>query len=125
MKDQPPEAKRGGRLVGDSSMFIHANHGPLARTTPATLVQVLSCEIFHDGRANVVLLPVAYAWLEKVWEKPDSGELQYAQCLKMGKEVTKSMNHLARQEQLAYVMTQLAHDLGEDPTSSSSGSDAD
>ena len=119
MKHQPEEAKRGGRIVGDSAVFIHANRGPLAPTTPATLVQVLSCEIFDDGRANVVLLPIAYVWLEKLWEQPGTGQLYYAQCLRMGKEVTKSMNHLARQEQLAYVMTQLANNLSEEPMSSS------
>ncbi|KAL7562405.1 hypothetical protein ACA910_007726 [Epithemia clementina (nom. ined.)] len=125
MKDQPLDAKRGGRIVGDSTLFIHANRGPLAPTTPATLVQVLSCEIFEDGRANVVLLPVAYVWLEKLWVRPNSGQLYFAQCLRMGKEVTKSMNHLARQEQLAYVMTQLAHDLNDEEPMTSSGSESE
>eukprot|EP00522_Entomoneis_paludosa_P013851 CAMPEP_0172447676 /NCGR_PEP_ID=MMETSP1065-20121228/6941_1 /TAXON_ID=265537 /ORGANISM="Amphiprora paludosa, Strain CCMP125" /LENGTH=350 /DNA_ID=CAMNT_0013199039 /DNA_START=252 /DNA_END=1304 /DNA_ORIENTATION=- len=116
MKDQPPEAKCGGRvLMGQDNasdpIFIHANRGPLEPTTPATLVRVQRCEIFPDGRANVELLPIAHVWLEKIWVQPRSGTLHFAQCFKMGQDATHSMNQLARQEQLAHVMSHLADHL--------------
>ena len=119
MRNQPEEARQGGAIVGDDCVFIHANRGPLAPTTPAALVKVTRCEIFRDGRANVELMPIAYVWLEKVWVKANTGHLYYAQCFRMGEAATKSMNQLARQEQLAYIMSHLADHLVRDGGSSS------
>mmetsp|Transcript_12206 Transcript_12206/g.15957 ORF Transcript_12206/g.15957 Transcript_12206/m.15957 type:complete len:301 (+) Transcript_12206:149-1051(+) len=122
MKYQPETAKRGGPIVGNDCLFIHANRGPLAPTTPATLVKVIKCDIFRDGRADVELLPVAYVWLEKLWSQGNSGNLHFAQCFKMGHVATKSMNQLARQEQLAYIMSHLADHWGGDGGSGSGSS---
>lgn len=111
MMNQPATARNGGRVHGEVS-FLHANRAPLAPTTPATLVQVLRCQMYSDGRADVLLMPTAYVWLEKVWVRPNSGHLYYAQGLRMGKNVTHSMNRLARQEAMMNVLGQLASDLG-------------
>lgn len=56
--DYPDEARHGGH-IRDPPYFLHANRGPLAPTTPATLVQVVRCEMFADGRADVILMPTA------------------------------------------------------------------
>ena len=58
MRGYPEEAKHGGHIQ-NPPCFVHANRGPLAPTTPATLVQVVRCEIFPDGRADVLLMPTA------------------------------------------------------------------
>jgi hypothetical protein len=58
MRDYPEQAKRGGR-IHNPPVFVHANRGPLAPTTPATIVEVVRCEIYPDGRADVQLLPKA------------------------------------------------------------------
>jgi len=108
MRDQPNTAKNGGRVQGDDAMFIHANRTPLAPTTPATLVQVIRCQMYPDGRADVVLVPKAYVWLENLRIRPNSGHLYYAQCLRMGERVTNEMNQLARRETLANIMHRLA-----------------
>jgi hypothetical protein len=126
MQFQTPEARNGGPLQHPPVYFIHANRAPLERSVPAVLVQVLQCHIFADGRADVLLLPVKYVWIEKVWVRPDSGHLLYAQCLKMGTAVTSQMNHLQRQEALANVMDRLAGHLtesggGEDTTTGGGG----
>jgi hypothetical protein len=122
MKYQPVEAKCGGRVMGDSAVFIHANRGPLAPSTPATLVQVKQCEISPDGHANVELAPVAYAWLEKVWTHPNSGSLAYAQSFKMGQKATHAMHQLARQEQLGNAMSNLPDHLVREGGNGSSSS---
>ena len=57
MQDYPEEAKNGGHIA-NPPVFVHANRG-LSPTMPATLVQVMRCEIFPDGRANVQLMPQA------------------------------------------------------------------
>lgn len=109
MREQTEEARNGGRIRSRGASFIHANRAPLAPTTPATIVQVLSCQMYPDGRADVWLLPTAYCWLERVWIRPNSGHLYYAQCLRMGTKVTNEMNQLTRQEALASVMDLLAN----------------
>lgn len=107
MVTQSESARRGGRVAGDVH-FIHANRAPLGASTPAVLVQLQRCECYPDGRADVVLLPVAHVWLEKLWVRERTGHLYAAQCLKMPQRVTRDMNQLARQEALAQVMDALA-----------------
>lgn len=68
--------------------FIHAHQSPLRRNTPATIVQVLNCDISGDGSADVVLKPLAYIWLEKVTERPFSGGLYEATGIRLGVEAT-------------------------------------
>jgi len=128
MQGQPEEAKHGGRLLTDKPVyFLHANRAPLEPTMPAVVVQVLQCQIYPDGRADVVLLPVHFVWLERIWVRTDQGHLYYAQALKMGQAVTQQMNHLQRQEALANVMDRLAGELaaGNGSSSSSGSSDED
>lgn len=113
MRHQTVEARDGGRMTGPPVYFIHANRAPLERSVPAVLVQVVQCQMFADGRADVLLLPLHFMWIERVWVRPDSGHLHYAQCLKMGRHVTLQMNHLQRQEALANAMDRLAGQLAE------------
>lgn len=69
-----------------SPTFIHAHQSPLRRNTPATIVQVQHCAIAPDGSADVLLYPLAYVWLEKIWERPGTGGLIEARGIRMGKE---------------------------------------
>ncbi|KAL3786696.1 hypothetical protein HJC23_002785 [Cyclotella cryptica] len=64
--------------------FIHAHQQPLRPNTPATIVQVRHCQIEADGRADVLLEPVDYIWLEQIWERPGTGGLIEARGLRMG-----------------------------------------
>lgn len=64
MRDFPEEAKHGGR-IDNPPCFLHANRGPLAPTTPVTLVQVIRCEMFPDGRADVLLMPTAVSFVQR------------------------------------------------------------
>lgn len=116
MRGQPAEARNGGSIQSPA-YFVHANHGPLEPTIPAVMVQVVECHIYPDGRADVLLLPIRYVWIERVWTRPNSGQLVEAQCLKMGKAATREMLKLHRRQSLANVMGQLAQQLSE--TSSS------
>jgi len=122
MHGQQSDALNGGRIKGEV-YFLHANRAPLERTTPAVLVQVLQCHIYPDGRADVILMPVHYVWLESIWVRPDQGNLYHAQALKMGATVTQQMNHLQRQEALANIMYRLAGELAEGDSSDSGSSD--
>jgi len=113
MADQSDDAKRGGKIRGEV-MFVHANRHPAGPTTPVVLVQCIRCELYPDGRADVLLLPVAHAWIEKMWARPGTGYLHYAQCMRMGQCGTKSMNKLARQEALVNVMDRLRTQFEDD-----------
>ena len=69
-------------------------------------------------------MPTAYVWLEKIWVRPHSYHLYYAQALRMGAAVTNSMNKLARQEVMADVMTMFANRFNaEDEEESLEGTD--
>ena len=141
LREHPVEARQGGPIDRDA-FFIHANRGPLKVGTPAVLVQILRCDIVRDEqqqRADVILLPFAHVWLEKMWfakardggDSVDGDTLLYGQCLKMPKGVSADMNRLARNEALAGVMDRLAGDLfeafdnEEEDVSSSSDDDDD
>lgn len=93
MRGQPSEAIQNGHVNGDC-FFIHAHMEPLAPTTPAAIVQVSRCHIFPDGRADVLLVPVAFVWLEKVWVRPNSGGLRYAQCLRMDYVASQDLTYI-------------------------------
>lgn len=126
MQGQPEQARSGGRLLaGDPVYFLHANRAPLEPTTPAVVVRVLQCQMHPDGRADVVLLPVHYVWLERVWVRTDQGHLYYAQALRMGQATTQQMIRLQRQEALANVMDRLAGELAAGGGGGSSGSEED
>eukprot|EP00545_Synedropsis_sp_CCMP1620_P011917 CAMPEP_0119006016 /NCGR_PEP_ID=MMETSP1176-20130426/2067_1 /TAXON_ID=265551 /ORGANISM="Synedropsis recta cf, Strain CCMP1620" /LENGTH=354 /DNA_ID=CAMNT_0006957897 /DNA_START=181 /DNA_END=1245 /DNA_ORIENTATION=+ len=95
MRDWPDEARRGNPIEPDDNgrfpTFIYGHMAPLAPTTPACLVQVRTCSIYADGSADVVLVPVAYVWLERVWERASAGRLCVASCVRMGREQTRHM----------------------------------
>jgi hypothetical protein len=112
MRGQPLEARNNGPIQ-IPAYFVHANHGPLEPTIPAVMVQVVKCRIYPDGRADVLLLPVRYVWIERVWARPNSGQLFEGQCLKMGKAATREMVELHRRQALAHIMDQLAHQLND------------
>jgi hypothetical protein len=89
LRHVPPEYKQGRKHLMEGNYFvsfIHANYTPIVdNETLASLVQVVRCEIYDDGRADVLLLPIQHVWLEHLWYRPDSGHLIYAQCRKLGK----------------------------------------
>jgi hypothetical protein len=95
MRGWPELARHGATIVaradGRFPTFVYAHVAPLAPGTPACLVQVRQCVIHRDGSADVLLVPVSYVWLERIWERPHSGRLFEAQCLKMGREQARSM----------------------------------
>lgn len=95
MRDWPDEARLGEHIQalpdGRFPTFVYAHTAPLAPTSPACLVQVKNCVIHGDGTADVMLLPVAYVWLERLWERTGTGRLNYAQCLRMGRQASRQM----------------------------------
>lgn len=95
MRDLPESARRGEPIVpspqGQLPTFIYAHMSPLAPKTPACLVQVRNCMIHPDGSADVMLTPVAYVSLERVWARPNSGQLFQATCLRMGKSQSRQI----------------------------------
>jgi len=89
-----------GRVVSEA-LFVHANRAMTPRA-PAALVRVEYCRIYPDGRADVELCPVAHVWLQRVWVRENSGNLHYAQALRMGQEATERMNETSQRE--SYIM---------------------
>uniref|UniRef100_A0A6V2A4W5 Lon N-terminal domain-containing protein n=1 Tax=Ditylum brightwellii TaxID=49249 RepID=A0A6V2A4W5_9STRA len=71
--------------------FVYAHVAPLAPTNPACIVQVRQCHIYPDGTADVLLMPVAYVWMERVWERPNSGGLACGRVVRMGKEASRAL----------------------------------
>lgn len=71
-------------------LFIHAHQMPLERDTPATIVQVLQSDIHPDGSADVMLMPLAYIYIDELWERPGTGGLLEARGIRMGKEESES-----------------------------------
>eukprot|EP00586_Coscinodiscus_wailesii_P019512 CAMPEP_0172504622 /NCGR_PEP_ID=MMETSP1066-20121228/180404_1 /TAXON_ID=671091 /ORGANISM="Coscinodiscus wailesii, Strain CCMP2513" /LENGTH=210 /DNA_ID=CAMNT_0013280895 /DNA_START=575 /DNA_END=1207 /DNA_ORIENTATION=- len=99
MRPYPEDTKRGHPLSSSNDngsrdegpVFIYANHAPLAPESPACLVRVKQCFIHPNGRADVFLVPVAYVWLESVWERENTGGLCYATILRMGEKETQML----------------------------------
>mmetsp|Transcript_12522 Transcript_12522/g.18377 ORF Transcript_12522/g.18377 Transcript_12522/m.18377 type:complete len:351 (-) Transcript_12522:632-1684(-) len=95
MRDWPESARRGELIAASTQRrlptFIYAHMSPLAPATPACLVQVHSCMIHPDGSADVMLTPVAYVSLERVWERSNSGRLFQATCLRMGQSQSRQI----------------------------------
>lgn len=69
--------------------FIHAHQAPMRRNVPATIVQVQQCVVQPDGSADVLLKPLAYIWLEEIWERPGTGGLVEARGIRMGKNASQ------------------------------------
>eukprot|EP00986_Skeletonema_menzelii_P002021 scaffold555_cov158-Skeletonema_menzelii.AAC.18 len=70
--------------------FIHAHQSPLRKNTPATIVQVRQCMVSRDGSADVYLEPIAYVWIDQVFERPGTGGLYEARGIRMGKEASEA-----------------------------------
>ena len=102
LKDYPQEARQGGPTTAGgrpAPVFIHANRDPFGVASGACLVQMVRCNISpRDGTADIMLLPIAYVWLEKVWIRPNSGNLHYAQSVRMGDKATREMHELINRE---------------------------
>jgi hypothetical protein len=47
--------------------FVHANRGNVRRSEMAVIVQVLQCDIHPDGRADIVVKPIHFVWIERSW----------------------------------------------------------
>jgi len=131
MKDYPLSARQGGlTAVGgrQAPVFIHANRDPFAVSSGACLVKMVRCNISpRDGTADIMLLPVAYLWLEKVWVRPNSGKLHYAQSVRMGAKATKDMHQLINRETREVLVGGVHYggDGVDDPDTSSDEEDED
>ena len=68
--------------------FIHAHRG-LQVNCPATIVQVQMCSVSPNGSADVFLKPIAYIWIEKIWERRGTGGLCEARGIRMGAELSE------------------------------------
>jgi len=70
---------------GKFPSFIYANQS-LHPPSPAMIVQVMRAHRFRDGRADVLLKPVAHVQLERVWERPNSRGLFMGRVIRVGEE---------------------------------------
>jgi len=52
--------------------------------------------VSRDGSADVFLHPIAYIWIDEVWERPGTGGLFEARGIRMGKEVSESYEYYQR-----------------------------
>eukprot|EP00980_Cylindrotheca_fusiformis_P006713 scaffold1398_cov116-Cylindrotheca_fusiformis.AAC.30 len=76
-----PGVKNG---VLQPPLLLHACLGTrLGPGEMACLVQVVYCQTYEHGTADVQLLPVGWAGLDKVWVRPSSGHLFYAKATRM------------------------------------------
>ena len=76
---------------GEYPTFCYAHMAPFAPTTPACLVEVRQCTIHANGTADVMLMPVAFVWMETLSEAPNTGRLHFARCLRMGEEDSRAL----------------------------------
>ena len=97
MADEPIAHRYGMPIVPLKGrtfpQFIYANHSSLAPGSPACLVQVRQCSIYPDRRADVVLKPIAYVWLERIVVSPNSGNLCEATVTQMGRRASYAIEH--------------------------------
>lgn len=77
-------------LLGEYHLptFIHAHRG-FRSNCAATIVQVQICSINPNGSADVLLKPIAYIWIEKIWERRGTGGLYEARGIRMGAELSE------------------------------------
>jgi len=104
MEGYPMELRDGRHMTAttqDLPSFVYAHISPYTASSRACLVQVQRCMIDeNDGTANVLLLPVAFVKLERVWERPNTGHLYFAQCIRLSES---DSNRLAGEEVSRYV----------------------
>lgn len=118
LRGYPEEARQGGLIASEgrpAPIFVHANRNPFGASSPACLVQMVRCNISpRDGTADVMLLPIAYIWLEKLFIRANSGNLHYAQCIRMGQKATREMHELINQETLESVISRMGDYMTDD-----------
>lgn len=95
-----PQEFRDGRSITTKQLpsFVYAHEPPFDVNSKACLVEVHRCHIDEDdGRANVLLMPVSFVRMERVWERPNTGNLYFAQCLRLSKDDSLSSSSLETQ----------------------------
>lgn len=100
MKDRP-DCRNGEPITADENGnfpgFIYANHNRVEPGKIAMIVHVRQCHIYSDGRADVILVPVAYVRLQKVWKQSRAGHLYMAKSFRLGEEGTRQIENTVRQ----------------------------
>jgi hypothetical protein len=101
--ENPEAASTGGPILPTVQggmvtppMLIHANLG--TRLVPgehACLVQVLHCNTYGHGQADVQLLPVAWCRLERIWVRPNAGQLFCARATRLAGSVQEFYNSVS------------------------------
>jgi len=100
--ENPIEASNGGKIrigrrdgVLNPPVFIHQCCGG-SRLEPgdiACLVQIVWVNIYHNGTADVRLLPIAWVRLDRIWIRHNVGHLFYATAYRLpNKENTTTTN---------------------------------
>lgn len=137
MKHFSVEAKSGGTIDphnnlmnnGKMPQFIYEHHPKLMRSAPAYIVEVKSCVIYQNGRADVILVPVAKVAIETIHEIPNTGQLFYARVLRLSKSAVRrseARNSMVLRRSLNVDPNDLAglyDDDDDDDSESGSGSD--
>lgn len=81
-------------------LLIHANLGSrLAAGENACLVQVVQCQTYEQGEADVQLLPVAWVRLDRIWVRPNAGHLFYARATRLPSNGAKDEFYSTMQRQ--------------------------
>jgi hypothetical protein len=89
--ENPEIASSGGTIkpsirdgVVTPPLLVHANLGSrLAPGENACLVQVVRCNTYEEGQADVQLLPVAWCRLGRICVRPNAGHLFYARVMRL------------------------------------------
>lgn len=85
MEGYPANARNGQQIVAEElPSFVYAYIAPFCAPSPACLVEVQRCMIYENGRADVLLMPVAHIKMERLWQQPNTGRLHFAQCIRVG-----------------------------------------
>jgi hypothetical protein len=86
MEGYPVEARDGRQIVAvdDLPCFVYAHAAPFSASSPACLVNIQRCRINENGTADVLLIPVAHVKMERLWLQSNTGQLHFAQCLRLG-----------------------------------------
>ena len=102
MAREPPHHRAGVPIVPSSRRnfprFIYANHTPLAPRSPACIVQVRQCRIYENSTADVLLVPIAHVWLERISVRPNTGGLYEATVIRMGGGASRAVENNVRRE---------------------------
>ena len=88
--ENPTEASNGGKIrigrqdgVLKPPFLIHACLGRVAPGELACLVQLVWCNTYEHGTADVRLLPIAWVRLDRIWIRRNAGNLFYAKAWRL------------------------------------------